>query len=82
MIRQICERGIYIESCPTSNLVVAGLKTPPLTTFLADCPDNVTLASDDPAIFNAWPNDEFRRHVPRPEDHTRLIENSRLATFL
>lgn len=80
VLGQICARGLFVESCPTSNIVVAGLRTPPLQTFLQDIPLNVTVASDDPAIFNAWPDHEF--HVHGRKHMERLVENSRRASFI
>ena len=83
VLDKIRRAGIFIESCPTSNIVVAGLDNPPLKTFLDECPQNVTLASDDPAIFNAWPDDELRLYAGANCDtRARLIANSACATFI
>ncbi len=81
VLRRIRQVGLFVESCPTSNIIVAGLRTVPLTTFLQEIPDNVTLASDDPAIFNAWPDDEMQNHVST-DNMGLLVGNSIRATFL
>lgn len=80
VVERIRERGLFIESCPTSNIVVAGLDEPPLHTFLKEIPECVTIASDDPAIFGAWPDDELRKYAQGKEGD--LIKNSERATFL
>lgn len=83
VIDRIRRTGIFIESCPTSNIVVAGLETPPLRTFLDECPQSVTVASDDPAIFNAWPDHELRLYGGDSGDtRARLIANSARAAFI
>ena len=82
VLRRICGGGIFVESCPTSNIVVAGLSTPPLKVFLDEIPENVTIASDDPAIFNAWPDDELERHGQDQETRLLLARNSYRAAFL
>ncbi|MBK8230635.1 MAG: hypothetical protein IPK72_08650 [Candidatus Eisenbacteria bacterium] len=82
VLDKIRRAGIFIESCPTSNIVVAGLHAPPLETFLVECPKNVTLASDDPAIFNSWPDHELHRYGGDGCDGCDLIANSARATFI
>lgn len=79
---QVRALGLFIESCPTSNLLVAGMHEPPLNTFVEE-DLAVTLASDDPAVFNAWPDAELQRFGgPTEEQRDRLIARSRLAAFI
>lgn len=73
--------GLVIESCPTSNIVVAGMRSPPLKTFL-DEDFAVTIASDDPAIFNAWPDDELRYLDGDSAQRDRIIKQSDHASFI
>lgn len=79
VLARIRQRKLFVESCPTSNIVVAGLKTAPLEVFVEDLPNRVTVASDDPAIFQAWPNEELARYS---KHFKQLVENSGSATFL
>lgn len=80
VLNRLRQVGLTIESCPTSNIVVAGLDTPPLATFLEEAAHNVTVASDDPAIFNAWPDHELDRYGGAHRE--TLIRNARHASFI
>lgn len=60
LVAEIAARGIALDVCPTSNLclsVVPSLTAHPLPTLLA-AGVAVTLASDDPPLFNTTLNDE------------------------
>jgi adenosine deaminase len=63
VVELLCERGIPLEVCPTSNVclgVVPSLAAHPLPTLLARglC---VTLGSDDPALFGTSLDEEYER---------------------
>jgi len=87
LLEAIRERGIGIESCPTSNVqtsVVPGYAQHPLKTFVEQ---NllVTLNTDDPGISNITLAHEFR--VAReeiglsPADLAQIKENARRVAF-
>jgi adenosine deaminase len=87
LLDAIRERGIGIESCPTSNVqtsVVSGYAEHPLTTFMAH-DLLVTLNTDDPGISNITLAHEFRVAEEEmgldPEELDRLRENARQVAF-
>jgi adenosine deaminase len=87
LLERIRERGIGIESCPTSNVqtsVVPSYAEHPLKIFVEQGL-LVTLNTDDPGISNITLEDEFR--VAReqiglsPDDLAQLKENARRVAF-
>jgi len=87
LLELIAERGIGIESCPTSNLqtsMVSSYAKHPLPTFLAH---NLlaTLSTDDPGISDITLEHEYRVAAEEiglsPADLRRLQENARQAAF-
>jgi adenosine deaminase len=87
LMEAIRERGIGVESCPTSNVqtsVVPGYAQHPLKTFL-EHDLLVTLNTDDPGISNITLAHEFR--VAREQmglsesELARLKENARRVAF-
>lgn len=80
-LKLIRDRGIVIESCPTSNVAVANLEHPVTPTFidaLADR-DQVVVCTDDPAIFGSWMPDELKRF---PNQRERLAQASLRRAFV
>lgn len=62
---EVIRRGVVVESCPTSNMVVANLSKAPIHTLLKLSEKRglkVVLATDDPGIFGRFPADELRAH--------------------
>lgn len=62
VVKQIKERGVVLELCPTSNMLtnaVADLKNHPLKK-LFEAGVAVTINTDDPGIFNTNLNREYR----------------------
>jgi hypothetical protein len=58
VLDEIVRRRVVVESCPSSNLAVAGLRRPPLLRFLADGV-RCAVATDDPGLLDAWPSREL-----------------------
>lgn len=78
----VVQRGIVIESCPSSNCIVAGLQKPPLQTLLRHNESlQVALATDDPGIFEAWPDQELAR-LEDANDRARVLRAARRASFV
>jgi adenosine deaminase len=79
LVRDLAKRGTFLHTCPTSNVclgVYKDLANHPLRNLLREgC--NVTLNSDDPALFGVSITDEYMNGVR----HLRLsgIEIARLA---
>lgn len=92
LVERIARLGIVVESCPTSNCAVANLDQAPIATFLAPKQPElrVAIATDDPALFGAWPSDELARlthDFARPGDDAarlrqRLLQANREASFV
>ncbi len=85
VVAELIVRGVTVESCPTSNVVVAGLSRPPIATFLAEPGLCCALATDDPGLFGAWPMDEFefvKREVKDESLVERALRESRMAAFV
>jgi hypothetical protein len=76
----LVRKRIVVESCPTSNLAVANLRTPPLKHLLAEPGLKVVVATDDPGLLDAYPRDELR-HVPQ-ELLTRVLREANDASFV
>lgn len=79
VVAEVVRRRVVIESCPTSNLVVANLNEPPIGVLLGIEGLRCVASTDDPGLFGAWPADEFDL-VDRVH-HERLLEEARLAAF-
>lgn len=66
LVQLIALRELVVESCPTSNRVVANLEEPPIVALLEQPGLQVAIATDDPAVFGSWPAQELelvKRHV-------------------
>ena len=81
VLRELVRRRIVVESCPTSNLVVANLDQPPLLTLLETADLRVALATDDPGFLGVFPRAELR-HVVRQEYRERLLATAAQASFV
>jgi Adenosine deaminase len=79
VLRELVQRKIVVESCPTSNLVVANLDRPPLWTFLETPGLRVALATDDPGLLGVFPRAEL---APFSAHRTRLIQEAARASFV
>lgn len=82
VLSMLIRRGIVIESCPTSNLAVANLQEPPLRTLLKSPSLRCVIATDDPGLLDAWPNDEFVRAKTTPTEKERLLKESKRSSFV
>ncbi|GEM_PF-5025174 len=77
----VVRRGIVIESCPSSNCVVAGLKDPPLLSLLKHDSLRVVVATDDPGILEAWPDQELGR-LKNPKQRARVLAEAVRSSFV
>lgn len=78
----LVQKGIVVESCPTSNVVVANLTQPPLDVF-ADVPGlRCVLATDDPGLLGAFPAAEMRRWVTDDRRKEAILAESARASFV
>lgn len=76
----LVRKRIVVESCPTSNLVVAGLPRPPLTELLQVSGLRVAVATDDPGLLNSYPARELE-FVPAPY-RQRVLRTAKEASFV
>ncbi|MCC6553015.1 MAG: hypothetical protein IT372_08335 [Polyangiaceae bacterium] len=63
VLREINRRRVVVESCPTSNCAVAGMREAPLAHLIEALPGLCAVATDDPGLLGAWPRDEIGQHV-------------------
>lgn len=70
---------IAVESCPTSNQRIGNLSQPPLSHLHAALGDLTLIATDDPGMFDAWPQDELAKFS---ELRDQLLENNRNHSFI
>lgn len=83
---EIRRRAVVVESCPTSNIAVAGLRTH-LVHHFHRAGLRVTVATDDPGVFGVYPAAELARLGDDSGDPGRLtpeaaIEASRQVGFV
>ena len=76
----IVRRGIVVESCPSSNCVVAGFDVPPLLSLLENKDLRVVVGTDDPGIFEAWPDQGLGRLDD--EKRKRVLEEAERSSFV
>jgi adenosine deaminase len=88
LVRELRERQIPLEVCPTSNLclgIVSDLRSHPLPRLVAEGL-YVTIGSDDPALFNTTLTDEYLKIAAAFEydlrDVVGLVENAVGASLL
>lgn len=70
-----------MESCPTSNMVVANLDQPPLLKLLEMSHLRVALATDDPGLLGVFPRAEVGR-VEEQGARDRLLATAAQASFV
>lgn len=75
VLRELVRRRLVVESCPTSNLVVANLDQPPIVTLLKTAHLKVALATDDPGLLGVFPRAEMAWF-----DHDHGVRKALLAT--
>lgn len=81
VIAKVRRTGIVIESCPTSNRVVANLDEPPIFGLLAIEPEiRCAVATDDPGVLDAWPEHELARLDASTRD--RVLRANAVASFV
>jgi hypothetical protein len=80
VITAIVRRGVVVESCPSSNMVVANLDHPPLQDLVKHPRLRCAIATDDPGLLGAWPQDEFARFDN--ETRVRLLRETARASFV
>jgi adenosine deaminase len=88
LVRELRERQIPLEVCPTSNLclgIVPDLRSHPLPQLVAEGL-YVTIGSDDPALFNTTLTDEYLKIAAAfqydERDLVGLVENAVGASLL
>ncbi len=79
VLRLLIRRAVAVESCPSSNIAVANLQTPPLLEFLQHPALVCTVATDDPGLMGCWPEDELGYAIA---DWDRLLKNNKSASFI
>jgi hypothetical protein len=82
---EVIRRGVVVESCPTSNMVVANLSTAPIHALLKLSDDRglkVVLATDDPGIFGRFPADELEFLDLGEDQSARLLAANRDACWV
>ena len=91
VVAELVHRDVVVESCPTSNCVVANLERPPLEVLVAHGGLRVAVGTDDPGLLGAWPRDELKylddalRHLDdkqRRHLKQRLRDENRRASFV
>lgn len=81
LLTRVARAGIVIESCPTSNCAVANLREAPIEELMDVDGLRVAIATDDPALFGAWPSHELER-VKDPKKKERLLAENAAASFI
>ncbi|MEZ4363819.1 MAG: hypothetical protein R3B48_26810 [Kofleriaceae bacterium] len=80
VLHLLVRKRIVVESCPTSNLVVANLRTPPLEHLLQTPGLRVVVATDDPGLLGSYPRTELQRV---PQEHlARVLQAASDASFV
>lgn len=80
VLTEMTRRDVVVESCPTSNRIVANLERPPAYTFMQVPNLRWVVATDDPGLFETWPAQEL---TAIPEDRrASAIEATRQASFV
>ncbi len=86
-MRELAQRGIPLEMCPTSNLqtrAVNSLTDYPLRNFL-DRGIRVTVNSDNMTVSDTWAGKEFallsREYGLTEEEAVKLLKNAKEAAF-
>lgn len=79
VLAEIARRRVVVESCPSSNLAVIGLQSPPIERFIAEGV-RCAVATDDPGLLDAWPRRELGL-VPS-HAHERVLQQSAAASFV
>lgn len=79
VIHLLKERMIAVESCPTSNQRIGNLKEPPLEELRKKLPEQTLIATDDPGLFDSWPQHELEQV---PEYGDALLANNRRFSFI
>lgn len=87
LMRELAQRGIPLEMCPTSNLqtkAVNSLTDYPLRNFL-DRGIRVTVNSDNMTVSDTWAGKEFallsREYGLTEEEAVKLLKNAKEAAF-
>jgi len=78
----LVQREIVVESCPTSNIVVANLTRPPLDVLTRVPGLRCVLATDDPGLLGAFPAAEMHRWVTDERQRGELLAASEQASFV
>lgn len=88
LVKELRERQIPLEVCPTSNIrlgIVRDWKSHPLPRLIQEGL-YVTVNSDDPALFSTCLNEEYRKIMQELEcteqEVRRLVKNGIQASFL
>lgn len=75
---ELRRRHIVVESCPSSNLAVAGMHRPPLEVFLDEGIPCV-VATDDPGLLGVWPAEELRIQAATEQRERLRVQTIRSA---
>jgi hypothetical protein len=81
VLHLLMRKRIVVESCPTSNLLVANLRTPPLEKLLEVPGLRVVVATDDPGLLNSYPREELQR-VKNETHRARVLREAAAASFV
>lgn len=79
VLRLLVERCLVVETCPTSNRVVAGLKQVPAGVLVGVHGLRVVVCSDDPGLFGRWTRAELEEVAAARRQ--QLVENGRRFAF-
>jgi hypothetical protein len=80
VLDDLVRHDIVVESCPTSNMAIANLRTAPAEVLLNDKGLRLAIATDDPGILGVWPMEELGRIAP--EHRRRVLDQNRSASFV
>lgn len=80
VLRTLRARKIAVESCPTSNQRIGNLSESPLRHLHRELPELTLIATDDPGLFDAWPQHELAKFST--DERKQLLENNRKHSFI
>lgn len=79
VLQKLADNQIAVESCPTSNQRIGNLSKPPLPHLYAGLKELTLIATDDPGLFDSWPQHELAKF---PTLRSELLENNRRHSFI
>lgn len=79
VLDELARRQVVVESCPSSNLAVAGLAKAPIVQLM-ERGVRCAVATDDPGLLHAWPQRELAYLCEA--DRASVLAQNRAASFL